>query len=166
MRILALFCLLAATLVARESFWDSLTPAQRELAGIAQLNEQQRAALNALASQFVTAQSVHEVTAASQRARAEAMAQADAEQKSRLGFSRAPSAKDVIRSRIVGEFRGWQAGTVFQLENGQTWIVEGREARAFSLRRDPEVEIQPAAFGAWKLYVQPEGLWVHVKRVK
>jgi len=28
---------------------------------------------------------------------------------------------DVIESRIVGEFTGWEGETVFELDNGQKW---------------------------------------------
>ena len=64
--------------------------------------------------------------------------------------------------------RGWNKGSTFRLQNGQVWQVDGTpDNRFFPKRVDPEVELRPAgSFGGWKLYVQPEGLWVRVKRIK
>ena len=106
---------------------------------------------------------------AESRARAETAAavraQAQAEEKKALGFAKKAAADDAIRTRIAGAFRGWGKGTVFQLENGQSWVVEDSEARYFPKRDNPEVELKPSTFGSWKLYLLPEGLWVRVKRV-
>ncbi len=45
-----------------------------------------------------------------------------------------------IRTRIVGEFRGWDGDTVFRLENGQVW--RQRLPGQWSYRAsDPEVEL-------------------------
>ena len=165
---LAVCCALSvsALAAAEKNFWDSLTPEQRAMAGVEALTEQQRAALNALANRYVETRTIHEVTAATDRARAEVRATLEAEKKARVGFDQAPAATDTIRTRITGEFRGWQKGTVLRLENGQTWVVDDSDVRAFSVRRDAEVEIRPAAFGTWKLYLLPDGLWVRVRRVK
>lgn len=165
--VLVIGCFFAAVgVMAKDGFWAALTPEQRAAAGIEHLTPAQRAALDALAERFVEAQTIHEVTAARERTRAEVKATLEAEKKARIGFEPGPTDLDAIRTRIMGEFRGWEKGTVFRLENGQIWAVADNEIRAFALRRDPDVEIRPAAFGTWKLHLLPEGLWVRVKRVK
>lgn len=165
--LLVIGCAFVATLsMGKESFWTNLTPEQRAAAGVENLTPQQRDALDALARRYVEVQTIHEVTTARERTRAEVKAALEAEKKAQAGFQHTPTAADTIRTRITGEFRGWQKGAVLHLANGQTWVVDDNDARAFALRHDPEVEIRPAAFGTWKLYLLPEGLWVRVRRVK
>ena len=149
-----------------EKFYEHLTPEQRRAAGIENLTEEQRAALSALADQWVQAKAEPAISAARAKAVAEVREEAKAEKKKKLGFSDTPTADDVIRSRISGPFRGWGKGTLFRLENGQSWVVEDSDSRFFPKRDGAEVEIRPAAFGTWKLYLLPEGLWVRVKRVQ
>lgn len=66
-----------------------------------------------------------------------------------------------IRSRLTGEFKGWETGTVFKLDNGQRWrVVEGQ----FSTTRhvsDPDVTVRPGFLGSW--YMQVEGIAVDIK---
>ncbi len=149
-----------------EKFYEHLTPEQRRAAGIENLTEQQRAALSALADEWVQAKAEPAITAARVKAVAEVREEAKAEKKKKLGFTDTPSPDDVIRTRIAGAFRGWGKGTLLRLENGQTWVVEDSDSRFFAKRDNPEVEIKPAAFGTWKFYILPEGLWVRVKRVQ
>lgn len=183
-KLAALFCLFAATLSADEKFWESLTPEQRATAGVESLTKAQRAALNELARRYVAGQAEHQVTQARARAvaevreqvkaevrqevRQEVQAEVKAEEAKKVGFERTAAPDDAIRTRIAGTFRGWGKGTVFRLENGQVWAVDGGtvEARFFTRRENPEVELRPSSFGTWKLFVQPEGLWVRVKRVQ
>lgn len=175
------FCVLVASAVARESFWQSLTPEQRAKAGLENLTDEQRAALDALAANYVTQETDHAVTYARQKAiaevkavakeeaKAEVKAEIEAEKKASVGLaakSSAPAA-DVIRSRIAGAFRAWGPNTTFRLENGQVWIAErNAESRFFGARENAEVEIRPSSFGTWKLTLLPDGLWVRVKRVQ
>lgn len=175
------FCVLVASAFARESFWRSLTPEQRAKAGLENLSEEQRAALDVLAAEYVTQETDHAVAYARQKAiaevkevaKAEAKAQAkaeiEAENKARVGLAPKPSATeaDAIRSRIAGTFRAWGPNTTFRLENGQVWVAErNAESRFFGARENAEVEIRPSSFGTWKLFLLPEGLWVRVKRVQ
>lgn len=164
----ALFCLLAATAFAEEKFWESLTPEQRAVAGLENLTEPQRAALNELARRYVGGQTEHQVARATEKAVAEVRAQVKAEEAKKVGFEAKAAPAEGFRTRIAGPFRGWGKGTIFRLENGQSWAVDSGtvEARTFTLRESPEVELKPAGFGTWKLYLLPEGLWVRVKRVQ
>lgn len=113
-------------------------------------------------------QAEHQVARAREKAVAEVRAQVKAEEAKKVGFEAKAAPAEGFRTRIVGPFRGWSKGTVFPLENGQSWAVDGGsvEARHFTLRESPEVELKPAGFGSWKLYLLPEGLWVRVKRVQ
>ena len=77
-------------------------------------------------------------------------APAQAEQ-SFLGLSEQP-----IRSRVKGDVRGWEPGTVFVLENGQQWkVLKG----SLKLRKPlvaPEVVIAPGLVGRWFLQVDED----------
>lgn len=168
MKFIALFLLLAAPLVhAQTKFWEKLTPAQREAAGIAELGEQQRAALDALADRYAEENAEHAIARARDRVRAEMQAEAKARNEANVGLA-VRGDDEPVRTRIAGDFRGWGKGTTFRLQNGQVWQVEGTpDNRFFPKRTDPEVELRPGGtFSGWKLYIQPEGLWVRVKRVK
>ncbi len=157
---------LAAAASGPGNFYGHLTPGERRAAGIADLTPEQRTLLDALAARWAAERAASEVAAASARAAAEVRAKVAEEEKRQLGFERTPPADTVIRSRLVGAFRGWGKGTVFRLENGQSWAVADNDLRAFPRRDNPEVEIRPGGFGTWKLAVLPEGLWVRVKRVQ
>jgi hypothetical protein len=148
------------------NFYGNLTPAQRSAAGIADLTPEQQAALSALADRWAAEKAEPAVAAASARAAAEVRAKVAEEERRQLGLERPPPADTVIRSRLAGPFRGWGKGTVFRLENGQSWVVTDNDLRAFPRRDNPEVEIRPGGFGTWKLAILPEGLWVRVKRVE
>lgn len=70
----------------------------------------------------------------------------------------------VMRTRIVGEFRGWYGDTVFRLENGQTW--KQRLAGKWYHRADsPEVELRKNVMGYWVLRVVEADRSVGVVRV-
>jgi len=178
---LVVFCVLVASAAARESFWQSLTPEQRARAGVEQLTAEQQAVLDALAERYAATQSEHAVTSARQKAiaevkavakaeaKAEVKAELEAEKKASVGLAPKPGAPeaDVIRSRLAATFRGWGPNTSFRLENGQVWVADRyAESRYFPPRENAEVEIRPATFGTWKLYLLPDGLWVRVKRVQ
>ena len=58
-----------------------------------------------------------------------------------------------IESRIAGAFSGWQAGTRFTLENGQTW--EAVSLTRFSAKLDsPKVVIEKDLIGQNQLSVE------------
>lgn len=147
------------------SFYEQLTPAEREAAGVGQLTPAQQAALAALADRWVErkAQAVIEVARA--KAAAEVRAEVKAEARKQVGLTKPVTEDDVIRTRVAGAFRGWSKGARLTLENGQTWVVEDNESRFFPRRDSPEVEIRPSSFGSWKLTLLPDGLWIRVKRV-
>lgn len=58
-----------------------------------------------------------------------------------------------IESRIVGPFNGWQAGTRFKLENGQTW--EAVSLTRFSAKLEsPKVLIEKDLIGQNQLSIE------------
>lgn len=165
-RIVLLFVACAGIASAEPKFWERLTPEQREAAGLANLTPRQQAALDALAERYAEDTNEAAVRRARDRVRAEIQAEAKFKAEANAGLA-VRTDDQPIKTRIAGVFRGWEKGTKFTLQNGQVWQVDGStDNRFFPKRVDPEVELQPAGLFGWKLYVQPEGLWVRVKRVK
>ena len=70
-----------------------------------------------------------------------------------------------IRTRIVGDFNGWNGKTVFRLENGQVWQqrMDGRWQRRL---KSPEVVISKNYLGFWMLRVLDGDRAVGVKRIQ
>lgn len=147
------------------SFYEQLTPAERQAAGIEQLTPAQQAALAVLADRWVERKAQAAIDLARAKAAAEVRAEVKAEARKQVGLAKAVTEEDVIRTRVAGVFRGWSKGARLTLENGQTWVVEDSDSRFFPRRDSPEVEISPSSFGSWKLTLLPDGLWVRVKRV-
>lgn len=70
-----------------------------------------------------------------------------------------------VASAIRGEVRGWEKGTVFELENGQRWRVADGEyvgTRAFA---NPKATVRPGMFSSWYLHIDGIGVAAKVKRV-
>ena len=156
---------------AEAGFWRQLTPEERRAAGVEQLTPEQQAALDALAARYARegARQVREQVKQEVReeARAEARAQVTPEvreevrrelkagekahEEARLGLP-AEDKDAVVTSRILGRFNGWSGDTVFQLENGQTWVqANGSDSLWLPTMENPEVEIRSAKLGGWKL---------------
>ena len=57
------------------------------------------------------------------------------------------SAPQVIESRIIGPFKGYNGRTIFTLENGQRWAQSQRDIAIFPLVESPPVVIVKAGFG-------------------
>ena len=69
-----------------------------------------------------------------------------------------------IKSRIRGEFRGWEGRTRFVLENGQVW--QQRVAGTYRHRAsNPTVSIAKGRFGHY-LVLQSTGRRIGVKQVR
>lgn len=70
-----------------------------------------------------------------------------------------------LRTRIAGEFRGWDGDTVFRLENGQVW--KQRLPGQWSYRASsPEVELSKNMMGFWMLRVLSADRAVGVTRIE
>ena len=70
-----------------------------------------------------------------------------------------------IRTRIVGEFTGWDGDTVFRLENGQIW-KQRLGGRWFHRATSPEVELRKNFMGYWELRIVEANRAVGVTRVE
>ena len=72
--------------------------------------------------------------------------------------------REGIRTRISGEFLGWDGDTLFRLENGQVW--KQRLPGQWSYRANaPEVELRKNFMGYWMLRVLDADRAVGVTRV-
>lgn len=69
-----------------------------------------------------------------------------------------------VRSRIDGEFTGWNGRTRFKLQNGQIWQQAESGSRESGMN-SPEVTIKPALLGSWLMHVRGCNCSVRVKRV-
>lgn len=165
------FILLAGTAPAlasvRGDFVSNLTPAQRSAAGLDALSEPQLAALNLLAGRWAEMKCEPFVRDARERAVAEVRAQHAQAADRGPGFDLAEPGTEPIRTKIVGEFSGWETGSTFRMENSQVWAVEGFVARyEVSPRRSPRVDLKPDEAGVWHLHLVSEARAVRVKRLK
>jgi len=74
-------------------------------------------------------------------------------------------AVDSITAYVVGGFTGWERGTVFQLDNGQSWEVQGSARFAYG-GPDRPVTIRRAAFGSFMLSPDDLNRSVRVRRIE
>jgi hypothetical protein len=72
---------------------------------------------------------------------------------------------DGIRTRIAGEFRGWDGDTVFRLENGQVW-KQRLPGRWYYPAESPEVELRKNLMGYWVMKVVAADRGVGVTRLQ
>lgn len=68
-----------------------------------------------------------------------------------IGFNDQP-----IRSRLQGSVGGWEPGTEFVLENGQTWKVLKGSMKLRKPFESPEIAIIPGIAGRWFLQVDED----------
>jgi hypothetical protein len=59
-----------------------------------------------------------------------------------------------VESRLAGDFDGWTARTVFTLENGQRWKVEGNSSYVSPGIPKPAVKITPGALGSFWMTIE------------
>jgi len=64
-------------------------------------------------------------------------------------------------SRLVGDFTGWEKGTVLTLANGQRWEIRDDEPLVASHEPSPEVTVEKGLFG-WRLSVAGHAELAHV----
>ena len=61
-----------------------------------------------------------------------------------------------IRSRLKGSVSGWEPGTVFELENGQSWKVLKGNMKLRKPFESPEIAVIPGIAGRWFLQVDED----------
>ena len=167
----ALALALSGGLAAQEAFStleERMTGKEFKETGLHKLSEEELAALNA----WLRARSVATLeNARAPAAGAGTAAGAMASGEDARGFEQRESRerdrdRTPIVSQIDGAFSGWDGSTTFRLKNGMVW--RQAEADTFHIRevQDPQVTIEPGAFGTWKLSVEGYGSDVKVKRVE
>jgi hypothetical protein len=120
-----------------------LSSEQMHATGLDQLKQEQLSLLNQLLSN-------EQATIAAQSAKAERERKTE-------------DARTPVSSSLKGEFRGWQNGTVFELENGQRWRVLDSDFATKPLS-SPKVTISPGLFGSWYMLVEGTSVKAKVKR--
>ena len=105
--------------------------ADYEAAGLQKLEPTERAKLDEFIRNYVAV--------SNERVATEAVDKAVKEKK--------VSAPEVIQSRIVGPFSGYNGRTIFTLENGQRWRQSQRDSAHYPKIDSPPVVIVKAGFG-------------------
>ena len=109
----------------------AMTPEDYEAAGLSKLEPEERAKLDEFIRKYVSVSNERVATAA--------VDQAIKEKK--------VSMPEVIQSRIVGPFSGYNGRTIFTLENGQRWAQSQRDSAYFPKIDSPPVVIVKAGMG-------------------
>jgi len=109
----------------------AMTPADYEAAGLSKLEPAERAKLDEFIRNYVTVSNEKVATTAVDKAVKENKV----------------SAPEVIQSRIVGPFTGYNGRTIFTLENGQRWAQTQRDSAYFPKIESPPVVIVKAGLG-------------------
>jgi hypothetical protein len=109
----------------------AMTPEQYEAAGLSKLDPAERAKLDEFIKNYVAVSNEKVATTAVDKAVKENKV----------------SAPEVIQSRIVGPFTGYNGRSVFLLENGQRWAQSQRDSAYFPKIDSPPVVIVKAGFG-------------------
>jgi hypothetical protein len=118
----------------------AMTPEQYEAAGVSKLDPAEKAKLDEFIRNYVAVSNEKVATTAVDKAVKEKKVQAP----------------EVIQSRIVGPFTGYNERTVFTLENGQRWAPSQRDNAYFPKIDSPPVIIVKAGFG-YRMYIAGGG---------
>ncbi len=92
---------------------------------------------------------------------------ADTDETGRFGMVTMPDELDEIVAVAPGTFAGWKTGTVFELDNGQSWkVVDSAAVTFIRPLTDPKVTIERGAFDTFRLRVEGYNRWANVRRIK
>jgi hypothetical protein len=114
----------------------AMTPEQYEAAGLSKLDPAERAKLDEFLKNYVAVSNEKVATSAVDKAVKENKV----------------SAPEIINSRIVGPFTGYNGRTVFTLENGQRWAQSQRDSAFYPKMDSPGVIIVKKGFG-YRMYI-------------
>jgi hypothetical protein len=118
----------------------AMTPADYEAAGLQKLDAAERARLDKFIRNYVVQSNEKVATEAVDKAVQQRKVQAP----------------EVIQSRIVGPFAGYNGRTIFTLENGQRWAQAQRDSAYFPKIDSPPVLIVKSGFG-YRMYIAGGG---------
>lgn len=143
-----------------------MSPEQFRAAGLDKLSTGELASLNAWlqgkveqAVEQATAQVVAEVQ---EKAREEGRQEVITKNRGFLSFG----SDEPIVSTLQGEFRGFQKGLQFTLDNGQVWEQTDSATLHGVRRTNPGVRITPGVMGVWYFQVDGANTRAKVKRIK
>ena len=114
----------------------AMSPQQYEAAGLSKLDPAERAKLDEFIKNYVAVSNEKVATSAVDKAVKENKV----------------SAPEIINSRIVGPFTGYNGRTVFTLENGQRWAQSQRDSAYYPKMESPGVIIVKKGFG-YRMYI-------------
>jgi hypothetical protein len=118
----------------------AMTPEQYDAAGLSKLDPAERAKLDEFIRNYVSVSNEKVATSAVDKAIKE----------------KKVSEPEVIQSRIVGPFSGYNGRTVFTLENGQRWAQSQYDSAYFPKIDSPPVVIVKAGLG-YRMYIAGGG---------
>ncbi len=114
----------------------AMTSEQYEAAGLSKLDPAERAKLDQFIKNYVAVSNEKVATSAVDKAVKENKV----------------SAPEIINSRIVGPFTGYNGRTVFTLENGQRWAQSQRDSAYYPKMDSPGVIIVKKGWG-YRMYI-------------
>ena len=126
-----------------------LSPEQLQATGLDTLSAQQRQLLNQLLS--------NEQAVVEERVEKSA--------RSRLAGLLDRKQAEPVRAAIKGEFRGWVAGSVIELDNGQRWRVTEGELYLRKPMAHAQATITPGMVSGWYLQVEGQSPRAKVRRL-
>jgi hypothetical protein len=127
----------------------SMSPKAFEDAGLNKLTPEERERLDDFIRRYVSSANQEAATAAVDQA---------------VKSNKVPSQPQVIESRIIGPFHGYNGRSRFTLENGQVWAQSQQVTRAYSPIDSPPVIVVKGGWG-WRMYILGGGD-IRVSRVK
>jgi hypothetical protein len=156
-RLLTLATLLAFTpcLFAQQPIERQMTPEQFKAAGLEKLSTEELANLNAWLNRTLETETERAAVAAKKKVESD-----------NRGFFSFGSSEPVV-GRIAGEFRGFERGRSYTLEDGQVWQQVDDASLAGVRKTSPAVKITPSMIGnAWYMAIEGYNARAKVQRVK
>ena len=126
-----------------------LSPEQVQATGLGRLSAEQLQLLNRLLSE--------EQAVVEQRVEASA--------RSRLTGLLDRQPVEPVEATIKGEFRGWVAGKVIELDNGQRWRVSEGELYLRKPIANAKATVSPGLVGGWYLQIEGQSPRAKVQRL-
>jgi len=153
----------------RAGFVESLTTAQLQALGLAGLTPAQAAAVDDAVESYAKKHDEVVATKAATAAVAEYKQKEEPAAIAKAVASGKAQAKsdEIVRivAHVTGKFAGWSGGTLFPLDNGQTWQQVGSDSYFVAPVTNAPIEILKAPSGYFRLYFG-DAPWVTVRRVK
>ncbi len=162
------FSLLQAETKLEGNFTDIISDQEFTDAGLDQLTPEQVDRLNQLMRKYYQ----EEIEIAREEAKEEAVEELTKEDKSGfLGLEQITdwisfNSPEEIQTRLIGEFRGWDANSIFTFENGQVWRTRQKKKVKYPKKVvNPEVTIYKT-LGGYRMRIEGYRQNCAIKRVK